>query len=507
MRFLLLLVSLLSLPGFAQKVVIIEIDGDRHGRLRDQIERAVKDGGGLEIIPLKTFKDAAARRKLRGAAAMTPVGVKRVARSLKLDAAVGGELSGSTYKVVIYDRKGEQLWTRELKAKKGVLSDDYATKLARAIVAAAEQGAAQQAPAEPEEEGDDGSQGVGLDLTQPEEPQGTGDGSGRQVISRNTEPVDPTDPNRDTDLDDPNRKAKEDQLYVPYFRVWVGGATTWRNQCLRPGVNSCADYDLLATKPAGAITFKTSVPYLGLSVNADINPLAGADSRWIQGLGVNVGVQYGQSQTRIVEQNSQGTGPETVVKSDDIGFFAQLFWRIPFRMGVNLSATQWKDGRMGERDHSQPVGFAGLRGGFISRSFLVDPNAGTALPSSQRTAPTGFGFPVIGVDASLPLFHFLRVDLAFSYFISPRPAPEQIIGYGNLNDKTGGVVSSGFGLEAGLSGDLWGPIGYTLKWRFQSYVDHFYGQGQKWTVCNEQQCGGVGEESFHTLIWGLTASF
>jgi hypothetical protein len=85
----------------------------------------------VEVVPLKAFRDAAAKKKLKGAAAMTPVGVARAARDIKLDAAVGGEVANGSYKVLIYDRYGGQLWTKELAVKKGALSDDFAGKLAR----------------------------------------------------------------------------------------------------------------------------------------------------------------------------------------------------------------------------------------------------------------------------------------------------------------------------------------------------------------------------------------
>src|SRR3990167_6410325 len=92
------LVVLLAAPAFAQKVVILEIDGDPQGKLRSQIEGAVRSAAVVELVPLKTFKDAAARKKLRGAAAMTPVGVARASKLIQLDAAVGGEVTEGTYK-------------------------------------------------------------------------------------------------------------------------------------------------------------------------------------------------------------------------------------------------------------------------------------------------------------------------------------------------------------------------------------------------------------------------
>jgi hypothetical protein len=113
MRFLpvFALVLLFALPAAAQKVVVLEIDGDAQGKLRAQIESALKAAGTVELVSLKSFKDAAAKKKLKGAAAMTPVGVARASKIIRLDAAVGGEVTASTYKVLIYDRAGEQLWS------------------------------------------------------------------------------------------------------------------------------------------------------------------------------------------------------------------------------------------------------------------------------------------------------------------------------------------------------------------------------------------------------------
>jgi hypothetical protein len=479
------LVAVLATPAFAQKVVILELDGDPQGKLRGQIEAAVRSAAVVELVSLKSYKDAAAKKKMKGAAAMTPAAVARTSKLIGLDAAVGGEVSDGLYKVLIYDRAGEQLWSKDLPVKKGLLSEDFAGKLARAIAAAAEQGAARTTAAAPEDTTTGGGEeSPGLDLTQ------TDSGGERGVV---TGTKDPNPEDRDTDLEDPNRKKKAAMVPVPIIRVWLAGTTTWRSQCLRPGVTNCKEYDLAQTPPTGiSIDFTATVPYLGLSLNADVFPLARLDNRILQGFGVLIGFQYGQSQTRIVEETPQGQGPDKTVKSDDIGFSAQLAWRYHFQMGYG---------------DPQPVGWVGLRGGMQSRSFLIDPMAGTSLPSSERVYPTGAGFFTIGIDGAVPINKFLRIEAVLSYFSNPRPAAEQIVGYGNLNDPTGGATATGLGFELGLSGEVWGPLGYTVRWRYQGFTDRYYGQGQKWTVCNEQQCGGVGEESFHSIIWGVTASF
>ncbi|MBL8916711.1 MAG: hypothetical protein JNM17_38775 [Archangium sp.] len=502
MRLLGLLLILASTTAAAQKVVVLELDGDPQGKLRAQIEQALKEAAVVEIVPLKAFKEAAAKKKLKGAGAMTAVGVKRASKLIRLDAAVGGEVADGTYKVLIYDRAGEQLWTKDLPVKKGMLSDDFAAKLARAIAAAGEQGAARNTDTtpDPQEDPNNGNTGgggdeqPGLDLT------------GNDTIAK------PPDPDRDTDLEDPNRRKIAPKVPVPFLRARLTGTTTWRNQCLRPGVTNCKEYDLATVPPTGiSIDFTASVPYIGLNVGLELFPLAllnngktpGPVFAIIQGFGVIIDFLYGQSQTRIVEESQQGQGSDKTVKSDDLGFAAQIAWRYHFQMGLGLDALSGKP----NTPAGQPVGYVGLRFGFQSRSFLIDPDAGTSLPSSDRVYPTGFGFPVIGLDGAVPIFPFLRFELAASLFLNPRTAPEQIVGYGNLNDPTGGATATGFGFEAGVSGQIWGPLGYIVRWRAMGFTDRYYGQGQKWTVCNEQQCGGVGEESFHTIIWGVTGQF
>ena len=150
------LAVVLSSPALAQKyrVVVLEIDGDQNNKLRNQIEATLLKADSVEVVALDEFRAAAAKKKLNGAAAMTIIGIKRVGKQLKIDAAVTGEV-GDKYKVLIYDRVGNDLWTKELAVKKGLLSDDFAQKLARAITAAAEQGAAKNPDSA------DGAEGTG----------------------------------------------------------------------------------------------------------------------------------------------------------------------------------------------------------------------------------------------------------------------------------------------------------------------------------------------------------
>ncbi len=501
--------------AFAQKVVILEIDGDVGHKLRAQIEAAASKQEGLEVVPLETFKTAAAGKKLKGGAAMTAVGVSRVAKVLPLDAAVGGEILGSTYKVLIYDRAGESLWTKDLPLKKGLLTDDFAKKLARAISAAAAQAAEKAStvatgpasdPGGPAGPGTSGPGASGktdpntmpeVDLSEP-----TTTGPSRHPIDSGGSTTGPSSSD-DPDADAEARAARK-RVKVPLFRIAVTGTTTWRSQCLRPGVTACKEYDALAVKPEGVtINFGSTVPYLGFAANGELFPLARFDNRVAQGFGVVGGFHYGSSLTKIVEMTSQGNGPEKLVTSTDIGWHVQATWRFHFNVGLPETLTDAE----GVVTEIKPVGFVGLRGGVMGRNFLIDPAAMLPFPSSERTAPTGFGFGLAGLDVSIPVATWFRIEAGGSIFFNPRPGPDQIIGYGNLNDETGGATATGFSIEGGFAGDIWGPLGWQVRLRYVGFADRYYGQGQKWTVCNNQQCGGAGEESFTTINWGLTVAY
>jgi hypothetical protein len=510
------------------RVVVLEIDGDQNGKLRNQIELALQKAGTLEVLSLDEFKAAAKSKKLNGAAAMTSIGVKRVGKQLKLDAAVSGEV-GEKYKVQLYDRLGADLWTKELPVKKGLLSEDFAVKLTRAIAAAAEQGAARvtdtgggegeaTTSSEPSTSTTPGgaNTGVEIDLTGSSTTPEPAPRSGRTVVTPGSAAGSSTgmasSEDRDDDLD--LEAIKKKRIVGPRLvTLSIAGATTWRSQCLRPGafirpgesplpdvppLTSCADWEKLAAeeKPRGdRINFTSEVPYLGFQANLELFPLASLESRFINGLGVLAQVVYGSSLTTLKEESSQGE-TQTQFTSIDLGWAVQAAYRVHFAMGAG---------------EPQGIGYAGIRGGLLSRNFNIDPNAGVPLPSSQRVSPTGFGFPVIGLDVAIPIVRFFRLEAGLSLFFNPRLADEQIIGFGNLSDPTTGLQSEGFGFDVGGSGELvaLGPtmLGWTLKARYLSFVDRFYGQGQKWTVCDAKQCGGLGEESYLTITWGVSIAY
>ncbi len=482
----------LAAPAWAQRVVILPIDGDS-GKLRDQVEQAVLDSAVIEVVSLGSYQAAVAKKKIADDQASTPAAVAKVGKKLQLDAAVGGTVDSGQFHVVIVDRKGEELWSKDLKVKKGLLSDDHAQKLARAIAAAAKQGAEKnQAAAPPPDEGDPGASDP-LATAPPPPPR-----RDEPTLDSTMPEVDISSPaavtdDRDQDLEREAARRKAKKTRPAALRATIGPTATWRSQCLRPGVIACKNFETAQVKPGGrTIDFSSGAPYWGLAINVEFFPGAlFSDNVFLQGFGVLGGFHFGASETQILEETSQGAGPSKTVKSMDLGWTAQVAWRF-----------QWQMGAVADRGDAQPWAYAGIRGGFQGRMFEIDPSAVVPLPSSQRV-----GFPVLGGDVSIPIIKFFRLDFGGSWFAAPRLAAEQIVGYGNQADVTGGLISSGFGLEGGVSGMIAGPVGYMVRVRYMSFLDKFFGQGQLWTICDENQCGGVGEESFVGVNAALMVAF
>ena len=89
----------------------------------------------------------------------------------------------------------------------------------------------------------------------------------------------------------------------------------------------------------------------------------------------------------------------------------------------------------------------------------------------------------------------LRIEAGGLYFIAPTAGPDELVGYGQS------VTSNGWQAEGGIAGDVWGPLGYRIRVQYERYTDHFSGKGNLWPN------GGVAEETYTTIFWGLTASF
>ena len=117
--------------------------------------------------------------------------------------------------------------------------------------------------------------------------------------------------------------------------------------------------------------------------------------------------------------------------------------------------------------------------------------------------PGGFRvYPQVGADVQLPINlipnmgKYFKLEGGFTWFFSPRPGPDEILGYGDPTGTNGGATGVGFGFSGGLTGDLWGPLGYALRITHNRYNDQFFGEGKKWTTCDMTQCGGVATETY-----------
>lgn len=547
-----ILATLALLSGevaLAQRVVVLEFTGDRQGRLRAQVEQELAkllraEKVKVKVISLREYKSAAAKKRLKGPRAMTSAAVAKVGKLLKLDAAVGGAVGG-TFHVRIVDGKGARVSAKDIPLKRGRLSPSHAERLACAIATAvrpsAEQlscvGARKSAEApkpagppieqarapekEPVDPADSQTPKANATETVPTPPiaQTTQRAETDHSQTSRTAETTPTQPSRTAeatvaevssgpqasrvektarrvvvplDLEkeiDPEaeEEPRKPQSGPKLFSLQLGGSTTWRAYCSRPGVQSCSEYDALRqSKPKGeTVDFTPQVPYLGFSGEVQAFPLARAGNL-AKGFGVIGNYSLGYSRTSVGETTDPSGSGEKLAISKDEGFMGQATFRHFFPFGGGAVPL---------------AGFVGLRAGLAGRTFEVDPSALESFPGANR------GYPVAGLDVALPLARLMRFEGGFTYFFNPRAGPEEIRGYGDPADPTGGAVGRGFAVHAGLTGDLWGPLGYALRFDLSSYSDLFFGMGQKWQWCDSAQCGGAAQESYAGLNWALTASY
>jgi hypothetical protein len=469
---------LASSPALAQRVVVLDFEGDRNDKLRSQVEAAVDEAGELQRVPLQDYRSAATAKGLKGDRAMKPAAVGQLGRGLRLSAALGGVV-GSDFAVRILDASGTELWGKELPLKKGKLSDDHARKLARALSAAARSAQATQASA-PAADAPTGAQGgegeMGLDLTGGEPvalvPETRQDR--REPVSARDEPSPSDGPQRPA-----SRGARTAVKVGPRLvQVQLLGTATWRLYCAYPGVGACAEFAGLpeADRPSGvSIDFSTLVPYAGGAVGVELFPLARVLDGPLAGVGLTGSYGLGYSLINIRTESAVDSAPVQQVTALDHAYQAFATWRWHFGLGGEPGAPN--------------VGHVGLRGGLQGRSFEVDLSANSVLPGSSRL------FGAVGAEASIPLARFLKLDVGGSYFISAEPSVNELVAFGER------VQTVGLSVEGGLSGDLVGPLGYMVRVRYLRFADTFSGAGQKW------ESGGAAEESFLTAHAGATLSF
>jgi hypothetical protein len=283
-------------------------------------------------------------------------------------------------------------------------------------------------------------------------------------------------------------EALDRHRYPPVVRLFLGGTSTWRTYCARPGVDACGTFDSLTEEQqvGDTIDFTSGVPYLGLTGQLEVLPLARVGNTFVRGIGLSVGYQQGYSETRVKVTTPTGETPTRTVVATDTQMSAMLLYRYYFNMGTE----------------SQPrLGYLGLRGGMSSREFDVDEDARAPLTGSHRL------YPSVGLEGAVALRRWLRLEAGGQFFLNPRGGQSLLEDKGalELEVRELGEQVSGFGwfAEGRVAGDVWGPLGYMVRVRFTDVKDTFSGRGAKFGW--EQ--GGVAQERHFDVLWGLTATY
>ncbi|MFL5347387.1 MAG: hypothetical protein ACJ8AT_21595 [Hyalangium sp.] len=516
--------ALASQVALAQKatkprVVVLDFEGDRRDALRGQVESGLKKNKQVQLVPLKKYTSAAAKAGLKGAAALTAEAVAQVASGLGVDAVVTATVA-RTLDIRVLGSDGRELWTKSVKLQRGKMSASDARRLVAGIATTAENPPRPVAPppAEPVQpvtpESPPPPTATPAPPAQtpptaeanppakpPEKEKPPQSLSGAPTASNPPKPaLEPLEAPQSLDdeshttsqaFDEYATRAELEAIdrhrHPPILFLFVGGVTTWRQYCARPGVTSCAEFDSRPpeSRTGDTIDFKSGVPYLGVTGQLELLPLARTEKPW-RGLGVAVSYQQGYSETRVKVTTDTGETPTRSVVATDSVMTGMLLYRYYFNMGTE----------------SRPrLGYGGFRGGMLSRAFEVDPQARAPLTGSHRL------HPAVGLEFSVPLRHWLRIEGGGQFFISPKTGKSLTADKGALElevrDLGDNVSSSGWSGELGVAGELWGPLGYSVRGRYTTVQDTFAGEGAR--VGWDQ--GGVASEQHIDVRWGLTASF
>jgi hypothetical protein len=523
-----LALALCSQAALAQKatkprVVVLEVQGDRRDKLRAQLEAALKKTKQVQIVTLRQYEAAAGKEGLKGAEARTSEAVGRLAPGLQLDGVVAAK-AGRSLTLVVLGSKGEELWTKSVKLQKGKISASDARRLAAGIAITVakpppslmppEEPATPTEPAtppatptepatppvaEPSKPPPPSTEPVAEPSKPPAEPAKPAPATPPVVATPkpSTETIEPPTPIGDEShtstqpFDEyatrAELEAKDPNRYPPFFRVFVGGTTTFRNYCARPGVGACSEFDSRPEEErvGDTIDFKSAVPYLGLVGQLELLPLARMQSP-VRGLGLVAGYHRGYSETRVKVTTPTGETPTRTVVATDSTLTGMLLYRFYFNMGTE----------------SRPrLGYAGVRGGLLGREFDVDEQARAPLTGSHRLHPAA------GLEFSVPLQNWFRIEGGGQFFIGPKAGTSLTADQGALElevrDLGAEVSSSGWYAELGLAGSVWGPLGYSVRGRFTTVKDTFTGRGAR----SGWEQGGIAEEQHIDIVWGLTASY
>ncbi|REG37543.1 hypothetical protein ATI61_101529 [Archangium gephyra] len=540
-----LALMLTSQSARAERVAVSALEGDKNNKLRAQVTGLLRKTRKVKVLPPAAWAMAAAKQKLRGPASVDPRVVARLAPKLKVDAVLTGSAGRtySTFSARLLDEEGQEVWTGEFVLQRGLLPRYEARKFTDAVIAAvlaSNQPETEAPPPEPEP-----SESVATPAPAPQpapaveppasepEPHAVGQGEPKAVEpARPMEstpapaPGSPSAPRAEAtppaprpvlvpeskpvpaweELDEESHtyltelegsgggfpeeggSASDGGRLPPRVKVLLGAAVTWRRYCARPGVTSCSEYDaLLPEQQTGDIAdFTSNAPYAGLAVEAEVFPLTHSPTL-LRGVGLTLGYQRSFARTTVQVSTPIGETPEREVYATDTAYGAMLAWRYFFDLGTQATPL-W--------------GHAGVRLGALGREFDVGERLETPLPVVHRF------YPAVGLDVSVPLMRAVRLEGAGQLFLRPNPG-QSLWGdadgsrVAEVRDYGDSVSSLGWAAELGVAGDLWGPLGYSARFRLESYKDRFTGQGTRrgWTE------DGVAEESYSSIIAGLTAAW
>ena len=527
---LLLLTSRIAL---AERLAVSKLEGDKKDRLRAQVTAVLRKTRKVQVLPPPAYTMAAGKLKLRGPAAVSPEAVIRVSTKLKLDAVLTGTASASTFEARLFTWDGQQVWSAEYPLKRGLLPPKEAQKLARAVIAVVNQPPRPASEPEPSEPVAQAEPEPAPPAPETVEPAGTPEPAPPVVATAPTEEPPPTPPAPRPDADRPAQTKlepvaewaaldEESHTYTTELagsaggfpqardtpegqgeaeqgaavegqfpargRVLLGAAVTWRKYCARPGVASCAEYDarLPENQTGDTANFDPRVPYAGIAADAELFPLAHGSSL-LRGVGLTLNYQRSFVRTTVQITTPSGSTPEREVYATDTAYGGMLAYRF-FRDLGRTGMPMW--------------GYLGLRLGALGRAFEVDEAVQSPLPVVHRF------YPAVGLDLSVPLMRAVRIEGMGQFFFTPTPGVA--LGGGGtgsyvaeVRDYGQSVSSLGWAAELGVAGDIWGPVGYSARFRLERYVDRFSGQGTRrgWLT------GGIAEDTFSSIVVGATASW
>lgn len=534
-----LALMLTSQAARAERVAVSAIEGDKNHKLRAQVTGLLRKTRKVKVLPPSAWATAAAKQRLRGPASVDPRVVARLAPKLEVDAVLTGSAGRtySTFSARLLDAEGQEVWTGEFVLQSGLLPKYEARKFTQAVIDAL---TAANAP-EPESMAESAPEPPPAPAVEPpaveppaSEPHAVGTGEPEAVeparpvqpepppaqeaaSAPRAEATPPADPEPAlvpeakpvpaweeldeeshtylTELEGSGGGFPEEEGVMPgeggmpsRLKVLLGAVVTWRRYCARPGVTSCSAYDAQPPEQqVGDISdFSSNAPYAGIALEAEVFPLA----HWptlLRGVGLTLGYQRSFARTTVQVSSPVGETPEREVYATDTAYGAMLAYRYFFDLG-KVGTPLW--------------GHAGLRLGALGREFAVGERMDVPLPVVHRFSPA------VGLDVSVPLMRAVRIEGSGQLFLRPNPGQalwgdEDGSRVAEVRDYGTAVSSLGWAAEVRVAGDLWGPLGYSVRFRLDSYLDRFTGQGTRrgWTE------SGVAEESYSSIVAGVTASW